>query len=294
MRAFAMPILLCGLSGCPAAVERPEAACPHQISSWYGGLRGHLHRAGDGVFDYRPDAPWSERVAGAWHAESGAFSWSQSFADGYFLVSERVVGGGLIEADGDHLLEYSSQQLDVLGVVEWRRVSERRRGCEIERSERVSDPAGQATVESQLEILDDDTLAFSIQSSSSDYMVTGQAHSDLSTELYYQGHDGESWYDVLEPGDGTRVATFWLRYSGGYEDGGYERDLAGTREYVFDRFPDEGDWQVLHIWWLQHYDGSGQGQVVGEGESGTLSCCYEWDAQGEGWYECDDGSSGPY
>jgi hypothetical protein len=168
---------------------------------------------------------------------------------------------------------------------------EQRSGCAVEREAR----SGGELVYSELEILDGRTVQGFITSSASDFDVSATWRDDNSASLDYAGHDGESWYEMEEPGDGTLQATYHLVYSGGTEDGGYERAFDGAREYQFDRYPDEGDWAVLHIWWLLNYDGSGEGEVLGVGHDGsTLTCWYSWDSDGVGSYSCDDGTSGPY
>ena len=281
------------LLACQEPVVPVEPACGHSVDGWYGGLSRHVQGLGQAGSGFGYDAPeaWIGSYQGRWDRHGGSFELTTTYVDGYFLEREQLVGVGWIEPDGDYELRWSQQIIDVLGVEQHAGAVERREGCGVEQ---VFERGG-AVVTTAAEIVDDDTVHGSVTSTGSAYDVTATWRSDHSTELSYAGHDGESWYEVLEPGDGSREASYHLAYSGGTEDGGYLRDLGGARQYVFDRFPDEGEWAVLHYLWLLRYDGSGEGEVVGEAHDGsTLTCWYEWDAEGVGSYECDDGTSGPY
>jgi hypothetical protein len=292
MARLTVSLLSMLLLGCPVPASPVEPACAHSVDGWYGGLGRHLQRADvEGRFQYEADEAWIGSYAGRWDRHGGSFSSSTRYAEGYFLVAAEAAGLARMDPDGDYELRWDQRIVDVLGVEQRAGVRERRQGCAVEQ---VFERAG-ATVTTTAWIVDDDTVQGSVTSTDSDFDVTATWHADHSAELSYAGHDGESWYEVLEPGDGTREASYHLAYSGGTEDGGYLRAFDGAREYRFDRFPDEGEWAVLHYWWLLNYDGSGEGEVVGEGYDGTiLTCWYEWDAQGVGSYTCDDGTSGPY
>jgi len=281
--------LLLLLMACDGTVAPVEPACPHGVDGWFGDASRHL--AQGGTFHDTPDEPWIASIQGVQAGHGSSFAVTTRYVDGYFLVQQDLIGGGQRWADGDYDLSWGSAVRDVLGVVEQATVSESRRGCRMSR--RVE--ANGAIVSTEAQTLDDHTVTGVLTNSASDFDVTATWRSDHSAELAYAGYDGESWYDVDEPGDGTRDATFHLAYDGGTEDGGYQRGLDGAREYGFDRFPDSGEWQVMHIWWLLNYDSSGQGEVVGEGSDGSsLTCWYAWDAAGVGSYSCDDGTSGPY
>lgn len=292
MARRALPFLL--LTACPR--PGPGQACPFEVDAWFDSPARHVaHAAEDGDFDYVAPSDELLSVAGSWDSMFGDFDAEIAYVDGYFLVSELAVGRGALEADGDYAFAWSWESTDALGVVRGATVDEERCGCEMVRRSEPWDGAERDLVEENATIQDAHSVVVQSASEASEYHVTTLHRSDGSRRSSYEGKDGESWYEVLEPGDGTRSASFHLRYQGGVEDGGYERDLRGTRAYTFDRRPDEGDWTVLHLWWLQHYDGSGLGEVAGEGVDGTLlTCWYRWEADGQGSYECDDGSSGPY
>ncbi len=274
----------------------PEPACLFEVDGWFDSPARHVVYAGaGGDFGYATPAVVVGGVSGSWDELLGGWEAVTEYVDGYFLVSEQAGGDGSIEPDGDFGFVWSWERLDVLGEVTGAEVDEERCGCELTRRTEPWGEGSRGFVYTVATIQDADTVWVASTSEASEFDVTALHRSDASVLSSYEGLDGESWYEVTEPGDGTRSASFHLRYDGGTEDGGYVRDLAGTRAYTFDRHPEEGDWLVLHLWWLLHYDGSGQGEVVGEGVDGTeLTCWYEWDAQGEGSYSCDDGTSGPY
>jgi hypothetical protein len=288
VRVVILPLLL----ACAVPVHPVDPACPHSVDAWYGTLLPQLQRAGGGgAFAYGADEPWVSGYDGHWRGPSGTFVLDTDYAQGYFLEGARAVGVARLEPDGDYLLRWDQRILDRLGVERRAGGVERRQGCAVERVLRSEE----GTVTTTAEILDADTVRGGVEATGSAFHVTATWRSDHSVEEAYEGHDGESWYEVLEPGDGTRQATFHLRQADSTEDGGYVRDLAGDREYDFDRVPNEGEWTVLHIHWLLRYDGSGEGEVVGErGDGSTLTCWYSWDSEGGGSYTCDDGTSGPY
>jgi hypothetical protein len=284
-------LLLLLILGCATETSVPPA-CPHAVDAWYGGTVRHLLQAhADGVVDHPVSEPWVNGVVGRWERHGGSFALHTRYEQAYFLHNELRIGAGWLAENGDYDLSWTWWTQDSLQAVARGEAWERREGCGLERRVRSED----GLVTTHAAILDDDTVEGIVTSTTSAFDVSATWRSDHSASLDYAGHDGESWYQVEEPGDGTREARFHLIYSGGFEDGGYVRALDGAREYRFDRFPDEGEWVVMHIWWLLRYDGSGEGEVVGEdGEGGSLTCWYEWDAQGVGSYACDDGSSGPY
>ncbi len=287
------PVLLLALMlACVGPVPPVEPACPHSVDGWFGGAVGRLVLAGQGgAFASAAAEPWIESREGGWSHLGDGFVASTRYAEGYFLVREEACGGGELHANGDYDLAWGLRTVDALGQEEGARVEQSRRGCRVQGSAF----AGADRVSTVSEIVDESTVRGLITSTASDFDVTATWRADHSAELIYDGHDGESWYEVEEPGDGTRQASFHLSYDGGTEDGGYERSFDGAREYRFDRFPDSGEWSVMHIWWLLFYDGSGQGEVVGQALDGSsLTCWYEWDADGVGSYSCDDGTSGPY
>jgi hypothetical protein len=289
-----MSLLLSLLLACgPGPVtDHVAPACAHDVDGWYGGLARHLgQRERGGGFDYPAPEAWVGGYLGRWERHGGSFVALTRFERDYYLQTETQIGSGWFGPDGDYSLSWAQWSLDALGVVQQSAVREQRQGCVIEQRAR----SGDATVTTEAEILDADTVAGTVLSTASDFDIAATWRSDFSAELSYAGHDGESWYEMVKPGDGTLEASYHLAYDGGVEDGAYTRDFDGAREYRFDRTPDEGDWEVLHIWWLLRYDGSGEGEVIGEGVDGsTLTCWYEWDAEGVGSYTCDDGSSGPY
>lgn len=289
MTSVSILLLLFACVGPPLPVE---PSCPHSVHRWFGEVTRHLHQAeGGGAFEVVPGEPWIASSRGVWDRHGCSFVAHTLYVEGYFLVGSRTWGAGRLEADGDYQLSWGREIEDALGNLEQARVVESRQGCRI--SSQVALEGEQVTTVA--EIVDESTVQGLITGTRSEFDVTATWRADFSAALSYAGHDGESWYEVEEPGDGTRSATFHLAYDGGREDGGYERSLDGTREYLFDRFPEGGEWSVMHIWWLLHYDGSGQGEVVGEALDGTtLTCWYEWDSEGVGSYLCDDGTSGPY
>jgi hypothetical protein len=284
-------ILLLLFLGC---VTDPSVtpSCPHSVDAWYGGVARELLLArADGVIDHPSAEPWVNGVVGRWERHGGSFALHTRYTLDYFMHSEARFGGGWLAPCGDYEFSWSWWTQDVLQVVERGEAWEQRRGCDIEREVRSSD----ALVRTLATIVDEDTVWGAVTNTASPYDVTATWRSDHSASLSYAGHDGQSWYEVEEPGDGTREARFHLVYDGGHEDGGYVRTLDGAREYEFDRYPDEGEWVVMHLWWLIRYDGSGEGEVVGEdAEGNTLTCWYEWDAGSVGSYSCDDGTGGPY
>lgn len=284
MRPFQLLLLL---TGCQPV---PEPACPCDVDGWYGTLARFSAGGRAGAFALDLPEPWLAGVEGLYEPAVARFAWELSYAEGYFLVEERAVGAGWIAADGDYLLEWSQEQEDALGVLVAVGVREQRRGCAV-----VTEITGDVEALTEATIQDADTVVGLTTAPHGDYDVRSTWRSDGSRDAWCEGRDGVSWYDVREPGDGTRAAIFLRYYPGGREEGGYERAFDGTRDYRFDRFPDEGEWVVEHIRWLLRYDGSGEGEVTGERQDGsTLTCWYAWDADGVGGYTCDDGSSGPY
>ncbi len=290
MSAMLAPLLL--LLACGSDPEPVEPACAHSVDAWFGGPSRHLSQArADGLIDLQADEAWVHRVEGHRDRHGSSFVIDVGYVQDYFLQTTVQTGNGWLAPSGDYALTWTETTVDALGELARGSVDERRTGCAVER---VAHSEG-ARVTTLAWIVDDDTVTGTITSTASAFDVTATWRSDHSASQSYAGHDGESWYEVEEPGDGTREASFHLAYDGYTEDGGYVRTIGGDREYDFDRVHDSGEWVVMHIWWLLRYDGSGEGEVVGEAEDGSsLTCWYEWDADGVGSYSCDDGTSGPY
>lgn len=134
---FVLPLMCCLSAACetrPAFEVDDSLLCPEIDADTEGGLLQHLTRADAlGAFFYDPPQPLVRNVDGAYDLTSGDLSWVSTYADGYYLTKQRVVGQGVAYTDGDLDLAYSVQEVREDGDLDTVSVREVRLGCDVER-----------------------------------------------------------------------------------------------------------------------------------------------------------------
>lgn len=307
------------LTGCPGGVTIDDddddvagppfdveaLSCEHAfVNERVGGLHYWLlDLQADGSFEASfPNSP-GDAVTGTYDVATGALTASVTFDAGYKVTGEEVEGTVTFEGNGDMTAETTVVFTYLDGFVETQQRTSQQVGC-IRGVEYTSeDRHGDAvTLAVETEITGDMTA---------DETVDG----DLGghTTLHFQSQLNEDFsrddaieYDDLETaaapdqeidrtllGDGTGSGTYVaLRDEGRIIAG--EWDYHANGDY-------EGDWELdvpdaptNPVAWGHTYnslDLSGSSEYTRLGQGGVeVQCTSEWDTEGHGLTECDDGT----
>ncbi len=323
MAMMAMAAMMSGsvLGGCPGDIDidgdddddggaQPPfdldaLSCEHDfVNERLGGLHYWLlDLQPDGTFEANfPSSP-GDTVSGTYDEASGALSATVTFDEGYKITGEEVTGTVTFESNGDMTADTTVTLTYVDGFVELQERSSQQVGCTREVEYGYVDRRGDAIAVSVLttatgamtaeETVDADMgghSAVHIASQLNDDFSRDDAMEidDLETE---PSPDQELDRTIL--GDGSGSGTYVTQRDGG-------RVMTGGWDY----YPDgdqEGDWEmedpnspVSPIAWGHTYnalDLSGSTEYTRLGPGGTeVHCTSEWDSEGHGATECDDGT----
>jgi len=262
-----------------------------------------LELKADGTFEQTfPNTP-ADRVIGTYAVETGALSATVAYDEGYQSVEQTVEGTVTFEEDGDSTGTTTATTTDLDGFVEVAEHATALTGCE-------------RTLAFSFTDRDDEVVAGTIETiftgaMTADETVEATLGEDLSVTYDSALHDDYSRTDEMtiddattEPspdqiaertmaGDGTGYGTYTAhRDDGGTQEGDWtylaNGDQTGSWEMSFPDAPyDPFAWGAT-----THYlDGAGESdytRMTMQGEE--VACHSEWDADGAGFTECDDGT----
>lgn len=322
MAILAMSVLVTGLTlaGCPGGVtiddgDDDDAAgppfdpaalsCEHAyVNERVGGLHYWLlDLQSDGTFQATfPNSP-GDTVTGTYDVATGSLTASVTFDEGYKITSEEVEGTVTFEANGDMTAETTAVLTYLDGFVETQLRSSQQVGCTRDVEYTSEDRHGDAVtiaVETTMtgdmtanETVDGDlgghtTVHFQSQLNEDFSRDDAIVYDDLETEA---SPDQELDRTLL--GDGSGSGTYVAQRGEG-------RVMIGDWDY----HPDgdyEGDWELESpdaptnpVAWGHTYnalDLSGSSEYTRLGPGGIeVHCTSEWDTEGHGATDCDDGT----
>ena len=315
-------LILAGcLAGCPAEVSLDDdddddggggapfdtsaLACEHDfVNERLGGLHYWLAvLAADGSFTAAfPNTPGAE-VTGTYDLASGALAASLSYDEGYKVVSQEVEGTVTFETDGDMSGELTATLTYLDGFVEVQQRSSQLVGCARSVTYTSEDRNGEAVsvaVETTFTgaMTADETVAGTVGEQTEVSFVSqlnqdysrddAIEHDDLETDpspdqvldRTLLGDGSGSGTYVTERDQGRRVAGDWDYYPGGDYEGDWEMEAP--------------DAPTNPIAWGHTYnalDLSGWSEYTRIGPGGVeVNCTSEWESDGSGVLDCDDGT----
>lgn len=280
-------------------------SCEHDfVNERLGGVHYWLLELGpDGSFEAEFPNSVGDRVIGTLDAGTGVLSATVTFDDGYKIVDELVAGTFTFEPDGDMTAESTVTMTYLDGFVEVQDRQSALTAC-MRTADYTSTDRRDETVTvsvettfigdmTALETVDGDIGGHTEVSFGSvlneDYSRDDAiTHDDLETPPS-PDQEVERTMEADGSGHGTFVA---VREQ--------ERMMIGAWDYHRDG-DYEGDWELNDpdaptnpVAWghtINHLDGSGSMAYTRFGPGGTeVECTSEWDADGHGSTDCDDGT----
>jgi len=268
------------LASCGEEEKKVPLSCEYDPHDWFDNPTSTLLRTEEGAFDFDPAGSASTGREGTWDAEAGEMEWTESYAEGFYLVDLEGMGTGTIAENGDLDLYTRHNITDVLGAVWAERYHYERTGCEgstsiadwtLDRDPDRGPPAGSVEHVWSTEIVADDEiharLEMTVDTSGGEMASVQEAVYREDVAMVLETHIGDGAYTKNETWqyDGTGVGT-WVQQGEPY---GYPQDYNGVDTYYFD-----GSWltdfwgyevgttdAVTHWVLLYLYDGSAEGTL---------------------------------
>ena len=317
----AILILTLALAGCPAEVDVGDdddhgggsppfdvsaLSCEHDyVNERLGGLHYWLaDLEADGSFTASfPNTP-GDTVTGTYDAATGALSATVSYDEGYKLVSQTVEGTVTFDANGDMTGQTTATLTYLDDFVEIQQRSAEQVGCVRNASYTSEDRHGDAvSVNAETTFTGAATADEAIDGELGD-LTRISLLSELNEDY---SRDDTIEYDALdtEPDPDQEVERTLLGDGSG--SGSYVslRDEGRVVVGTWDYYPSgdyEGDWEMeapdaptSPVAWGHTYnnlDLSGWSEYtrLGGPAGGEVNCTSEWDSDGAGVLDCDDGT----
>ncbi|MFZ5481277.1 MAG: hypothetical protein ACOZNI_31245 [Myxococcota bacterium] len=254
------------LVGCSSWIDQ-QPACEYDIYDWSDDLLSHvLTGDGSGAFDYDPADVPRNGVAGEYDPDSGDFSWSESYAENYWIDDAEVEGYGTVFHSGDLDLLFTTTVTDMLGET-WSQITRvQRSSCDMSMATYAEGGEDAAFV---MDGSYDDDSAWLWFAESGGYEYRGALRKNLSRSVTIEA-DGLYWFSNTTPeGNTTYEATGGCPF--------------GSRLWC------EAEWTF-------QFDGGSDGTIVaydGEGGSVDRTCTwiYDYGEASDCEMECDDGTT---
>jgi hypothetical protein len=308
-RLPALVLAAAGPWGCDAAraggggLFDDTLSCDADPHAWYDGLVMNLMVAdADGSFAFDPPGDPLVARSGTYDLDSGAFSWEDTYAEGYWLTAGRVEGYGAVSAGGDLDLLYAWERTDVLGETTATRVRMTREGCaqttatwDVAPGSDLDAVPAEDPLSYAVTLVSDDQVdaetAPAQQVDGDPFVDQRQATSDLVVVSDSDLGDGAYLRHVVSRGDGTSSAE--IEQYGDYDLWGtVDTDFAGGRHTVFDAAEGGDDTVIQSCDYTVDYAGDGGGVCAFLTENGWIECDLSLGSDGTCLYDC--GSAGEY
>jgi len=293
-------------AGAELPFDLDALACEHAfVNERLGGVHYWLlDLQADGSFTAGFPNTTGDVVEGTYDPETGALSASMTFDEGYSLVTEELSGTVVFETNGDAEGEFTSIRTHLDGFVEEQTRSSSVVGCvrtvtgsyldrdgELVSGDIVTTFTGSMTADETVEAtLGEDQVTSRTSELFEDFTrADSMVVDDVTTDV-----NPDQQVERVMEADGSGFGT----YVSFRDDGG---QIDGERQYHRNGDQEE-DWEMTlpqspinpYAWGHtnRYLDGSGDSDYTRYGAQGEeVHCTSEWDADGSGHTECDDGTN---